>query len=188
MAGRNAFVTLKTPRTQERLRDVEDAAHVDTVNAVQVSAVGLQERPDVSDAGVVDQNVEPLEPAMHSLARLLALRLVCYIQRDEFGLPGRLRDRGNRFPAPALIAIGNENVRGRRSQGFRNRRPDARAGAGDERDLFFQTEHGRMLNHERSPRESNVLGCSNQTIAFARSGLVVPRLGGRHRRTPSQDK
>src|SRR5207249_5540856 len=44
---------------QENFGNVEHAAHVDRVKAVQVRAGGLEQRANVTDAGVVDQDIEP---------------------------------------------------------------------------------------------------------------------------------
>ena len=55
--GTNTFETLKTPRT---LHGVE---------AIEIGAVGLQDRADVADAGAVDQDVEAAGVGQHLLRR-----------------------------------------------------------------------------------------------------------------------
>ena len=53
----------------ERLRDVEDTADVHRVDAIEIGAVGLQDRADVADARAVDQDVEAAGVGQHPLRR-----------------------------------------------------------------------------------------------------------------------
>ncbi len=108
----------------EGLRDVEDAADVHGVEAVHVVGGRGDRRPDVADAGVVDEDVERAVPSFDIRRHLRARRVAGHVERaevrgaaggaDGLGHPGSIR----------FVAIrdvhGGAGARQRTGDGFAN--------------------------------------------------------------------
>ena len=110
--------------------------------------------------GVVDQDVdvpEVLDRALDHLVDLLRLAHVdLHGQRIEPGVAQRRRSRLEVRRVPAA----DHDARAERSEALRDREPDSRAAAGDDRDLTL--EHRRTKHDESDYRRSHASVASAQ--------------------------
>lgn len=116
---------------QKRLRDIEDTADIDSVKPVQILSSRLHHRADMSDAGIVHQDIESQLAPVNLLRGLLAMILIGDIQSDELGLALLVRYSRDGFSSALFVSVTDKHVRLRLSKNLGNGRSDARSGTGD---------------------------------------------------------
>ena len=129
---------------QEHLGHVEDAADVDRVDAIEIGALGLQDRADVAHARAVDEDVEPAGVGQHLLRRIARIALVGDVERQR-GVRGRSNPLGRRARRVARLRSVTKTRALRGGERVGDGGANARSCAGDQGDFVGQIEHaGRV--------------------------------------------
>ena len=132
----------------ERLDHVEDAANIDAIEAIHVGARRGHDRADVTDAGIVDQDVERAMLRGDHVRGARAVGLLADVERGELGLASFFPDGVGDTCARFRIQIGDVDKCARTRQRMGNRLTNARSCTRHERSLPVESEHRRILSSD----------------------------------------
>src|SRR6266487_3641215 len=99
----------------------------------------------MTDAGIVDQNIQSAFRRNRSSRDTLAILLAGHVQRQKFRAPFLPLDFFSDRASALFITIGDEDEGTRLSKGFGNSGPYTGAGSRDQRDFVLEVEHGFCL-------------------------------------------
>ena len=128
--------------------DVEDAGEVDGDDVFPILDHRLgraQHAVAPRDAGIVDQDRDLADLFGDAFGDLDAVLAFCYVQHKAFGLSACLADLLRRRRRCCFIKVEQRHLRALPRIAERDRAADARARAGDDRDVAFEQRHGRFL-------------------------------------------
>jgi len=130
------------------MRHVEDAGEVDGYDVFPVVDHGLgraQHAVAAGDAGIVDED-RYLSDLVGDLSRHRdAILAFGDIEGKALGLAAGVADFLRRIGRRLLVHVEQHHSRAFAGVAFRDRAPDAGAGAGDDRDVVLEKGHGSFL-------------------------------------------
>jgi hypothetical protein len=158
--------------------DIEEAADIDLIKAVEIVAGGLHESANVADGGVVDQNIEAQFAGIDRLNGSLGIRFAADVEREKLRLAILGLDFRDDFPACFLIDVSEEHVSSGARKPFGNGRADARGRACDQGDLVIELKHsGDFQEFFLGPGIDAIFGFGpdlSDGIGIDRAGGVAP--------------
>ena len=144
---------------QEGDEAVDDAAKVDAEDPVPIVEACLVHRPEHADSGIVDENVELADFALHRLARRRPGVAVGDVERDEQGrVMAIVAEPARRRLAVGFAAIAESELHAFCGQRLGDAEAEAADGAGDQGRLAGECVE-RFRHQATSPSSASVAAC-----------------------------